>query len=272
MYDRLRNSKRNRIAASGVIAFIAIGSAASASTGGVTFNEKASAPSVAQLDSKGACPKVEKIKPKTTISARCQDFLHKTLRNSVYDSTDRAHAFAALQAVANLKSVDGIPGPETAKAILQGDAKRPAVPSKRFAKKAGVLIDKSDQVAYVMSKSKYTGKGKVDHILKVSTGTEEKYDEVVTLKDGSQKRVRGTADTPTGKFVIDRVEPSDYSADLGSMPYARFINHKDGIAIHSGTVAPNLQGLSHGCIRVPANDMVTMVVPVVGMGTLVTIR
>ncbi len=259
MYER--TPRYRHIATAGaLVATLVMSSTAEAQTGGATFDNapapvtapavpnSAVAPVTAEttpvIDKKGICPKPDKITSKN-LTSTCRGLVMNVLTDySVFDDADTTLRVAAYQAVTNVPGgVDGVVGPRTAKSVLLGVGLDVPSPDTSGTKKKKILVDKEDQVMYTLHK------GKTTHVFKVSTGTELPYGD-----DGE------VGDTPTGNFRIVREEPKNYQAPLGAMPYAHFINHKSGIAIHTGLVDPNGRD-SHGCIRTEGRTMVRYIVP-----------
>ena len=81
--------------------------------------------------------------------------------------------------------------------------------------------------------------GAVTRILRVSTGSEKRYNE---------KGIRGLAYTPTGRFRIYAKIAGWRKSPLGLLYYPNYFS--DGLAIHGNPSVPG-SPQSHGCIRIP---------------------
>jgi hypothetical protein len=108
--------------------------------------------------------------------------------------------------------------------------------------------------------------GQVRHLFSIASGTEKPY----IFKDKKGHVKHETADTPTGTYHITRTKGPNYKAPLGRMPYARFYDDVNGIAVHSGTVTTKGR-LSHGCIHVENPTMKKYIVPYFHKGNTVKV-
>ncbi|MGI9027906.1 MAG: L,D-transpeptidase [Candidatus Saccharimonadales bacterium] len=242
-------------AVAATLALTAMSGAAEAHTTGGAHYDSTPAPQ-AQTVSNGACPAAEKVTSKN-LSTGCRTAVMKLLRDSVYDDPSDMLAVATYQKLAKLP-VDGALGPITTRSVLKGKALKVASPDPKT-KQRELYIRKSDQVAYVL------GKGKVEHVLSISSGSDIPY---------SEKGQSGKAHTPTGNYRIKYIKDKNYTAPLGAMPHARFYNDRNnslsGFAVHAGNVDTNGND-SHGCIRVDGAAMVRYIVPKFRVGTRIKI-
>lgn len=94
-------------------------------------------------------------------------------------------------------------------------------------------IDKSRQLIFVVRG------GRVLWTFNTSTGTEKPY-----VTNGH----RGLADTPTGRFTVNRQVDGVDRGPLGALYRPRYF-HPDGIAVHGAADVPPVPA-SHGCARV----------------------
>ena len=88
--------------------------------------------------------------------------------------------------------------------------------------------------------------GAVKKILRVSTGSNKRYNE---------KGVRGLAYTPRGRFRIYAKISGWRKSPLGLLYYPNYFS--DGLAIHGNPEVPH-SPQSHGCIRIPMSEAVSM--------------
>lgn len=142
------------------------------------------------------------------------------------DSTK--HAIVAFQKVEGRKRT-GILNENELKALRLA-----AHPKPKFTGEAHVEVDIKRQVLFLVNES-----DTITHILPVSTGSEEKYQQ-----DGKWE----TAHTPRGEFKIERQIHGTRKAPLGSLYNPNYFYK--GVAIHGSNSIPT-HPASHGCIRIP---------------------
>lgn len=142
------------------------------------------------------------------------------------DSTK--HALVAFQKVERRKRT-GILNENELKALRLASH-----PAPKFIGEAHVEVDITRQVLFLVNEN-----GIITHILPVSTGSEEKY----------QQEGKGqTAHTPRGEFKIERQIHGTRKAPLGSLYNPNYFYK--GVAIHGSNSIPT-HPASHGCVRIP---------------------
>jgi hypothetical protein len=100
--------------------------------------------------------------------------------------------------------------------------------------------------------------GEVTKILRVSTGSNRRYNE---------KGLKGLAYTPRGRFRIYAKIAGWRKSPLGLLYYPNYFS--DGLAIHGNPEVPN-EPESHGCIRIPMSAAIE-VSKLLPVGTIVLI-
>lgn len=138
------------------------------------------------------------------------------------------HAIVAFQKVERRKRT-GILNESELKALRL--AKNP---TPLFTGDPHVEVDISRQVLFLVNAN-----GIVTHILPVSTGSEEKYQQ-----DGKWQ----IAHTPRGEFKIERQIHGTRKAPLGNLYNPNYFYK--GVAIHGSNSIP-VYPASHGCVRIP---------------------
>lgn len=167
--------------------------------------------------------------------------------DGVKDESTR-QALIAFQKVEGRKRTGILTRAELA-ALLVAEA-----PVARESHYAHVEVDLLRQVLFVVDE-----KGRVSHILPVSTGSGESY-----VSKGQMQR----AVTPTGKFTVCRKITGWRRSDLGLLYYPNYIC--GGVAIHGSPSVP-VTPRSHGCIRIPmfAAEAFSRMTPI---GTIVVVH
>ena len=139
-----------------------------------------------------------------------------------------SHALTAFQKVEKRKRT----GILSARELM---ALRIASPLKpKFTGSEHVEVDLTSQVLYLVS-----DEGLVSHILPISSGSEEKYQQ-----DGKWE----IAHTPRGEFAITRQIRGIRKAPLGNLYNPNYFYK--GVAIHGSNSIPVFPA-SHGCVRIP---------------------
>jgi N-acetylmuramoyl-L-alanine amidase len=133
------------------------------------------------------------------------------------------HAVMAFQKVNGLIR-DGIVGPQT-----RGALANPRQPDIGRGEADRIVVDLSDQVAYVVNN------GRLDFIVNVSTG------------DPNHPDGLGVA-TRKGTFRVYRRSAGTYHGTMGTIYWPAFFD--GGIALHGSKSVPAYPA-SHGCVRVP---------------------
>lgn len=108
------------------------------------------------------------------------------------------------------------------------------IPTPKFTGEPHVEVDITRQVLFLVNDT-----GIITHILPVSTGSEEKYEQ-----DGKWQ----TAHTPRGEFKIERQIHGTRKAPLGNLYNPNYFYK--GVAIHGSNSIPTYPA-SHGCVRIP---------------------
>ncbi len=180
---------------------------------------------------RGPCIPTEQIKSTKDISDRCERFILRTLRRSVYDDLRDDLALATWKKEYNRGTntskvkVNGLLDVPTAKGILKGKAMNPKSPDPN-SKGHEIFVRVSNQTASVLDN------GRINHMLSVSTGA-----------PGNETR------TPRGSWRInERVMGSGYTNPSGGIMYYALFFYR-GYAAHAGIVHPKIQPESHGCTR-----------------------
>ena len=137
------------------------------------------------------------------------------------------------QAVLAFQKVDGLPRTGTVDEATRQRLDTARRPTPRSATGDLLEIDKARQVLFVVRD------GRVAWTINTSTGTERRY--------GSRGRTE-VADTPEGRWVVDRAVAGVRRTALGTLYRPRYF-HRDGIAIHGARDVPAWPA-SHGCARV----------------------
>jgi hypothetical protein len=145
------------------------------------------------------------------------------------------HARVAFQKYEGRKATGQFSRAEV-EAILNARAPRP-----RDAGYRHVEVDLDRQVLLLIDES-----GEVQKVLPVSTGSNKQYRE---------KRMSGLAYTPRGRFRVYSKLSGWRKSPLGLLYYPNYFS--DGIAIHGNPSVPTTPE-SHGCIRIPMSEAVTM--------------
>lgn len=107
-------------------------------------------------------------------------------------------------------------------------------PTPQFTGEAHIEVDITRQVLFLVNEN-----GRITHILPISSGSEEKYQQ-----DGKWQ----IAHTPRGEFKIERQIHGTRKAPLGNL-YNPSYFYK-GVAIHGSNSIP-VSPASHGCVRIP---------------------
>ncbi len=100
-------------------------------------------------------------------------------------------------------------------------------------------VDKSKQLLFM-----FDG-GVLWRVVSVSTGTGKKY---CDYSKKAQREVCGTANTPSGRYRIQRRISGWRESDLGRLYNPLYFN--GGIAFHGAPSVPTYPA-SHGCVRLP---------------------
>jgi peptidoglycan hydrolase-like protein with peptidoglycan-binding domain len=145
---------------------------------------------------------------------------------------DGTYGELTVQAVLAFQKVQRMPRTGTFDATTSAALRTAERPTARSASGDLIEIDKARQVLFVVRG------GVVRWTLNTSTGTEKRY--------RSPEGV-AVADTPPGRWVIDREVDGMRQAALGSLYRPKYF-HKDGIAIHGARDVPAYPA-SHGCAR-----------------------
>ena len=162
--------------------------------------------------------------------------------DGTYDFTTR-QAVMAFQKFTDLP-VTGSVDEATADEILH--AERPLSRSEeKGLDKDVVEVDLDRQLTFVVRE------GVTEAVLNVSTGTGKPY--VERSPKNPNIVIRDVADTPKGRFRVDRLRTDGWwNGDLGSI--YRPIYFRGGIAFHGSAVIPAYPA-SHGCVRVSVDAM-----------------
>ncbi len=100
-------------------------------------------------------------------------------------------------------------------------------------------VDKTKQLLFMYKDSKLW------RVIAISSGSGKKY---CAISKKSGKKVCGTANTPKGRFKIQRRIPGWRESDLGRLYNPLYFN--GGIAFHGAPSVPAYPA-SHGCVRLP---------------------
>jgi lipoprotein-anchoring transpeptidase ErfK/SrfK len=147
--------------------------------------------------------------------------------DATFDAASR-HALVAFQKVEGRERT----GKLTAEEL---DALRAASrPVAREGGEAHVEVDLTRQVLFLVD-----GRGVVKRVVPISSGSGKPY-----FENGR----RGIAETPRGRFVVERKLEGWRKSPLGRLYYPSYF-HK-GWAVHGAEAVPT-RPASHGCIRVP---------------------
>lgn len=142
------------------------------------------------------------------------------------DSTK--HAIVAFQKVERRKRT-GILNEAELKALRLAN-----IPTPKFTGENHLEVDISRQVLFLID-----DKGFITHILPISSGNEQKYEQ-----DGKWQ----LAHTPRGEFKIERQIHGTRKAPLGNLYNPNYFYK--GVAIHGSNSIPVFPA-SHGCVRIP---------------------
>ncbi len=107
-------------------------------------------------------------------------------------------------------------------------------PTPKFTGEAHLEVDITRQVLFLVNEN-----GIVTHILPISTGNDERYQQ-----DGKW----GVAHTPRGTFEIEKQIKGLRKAPLGNLYNPNYFYK--GVAIHGSNSIP-IHPASHGCVRIP---------------------
>lgn len=147
--------------------------------------------------------------------------------DGVADDSTR-HALVAFQKVEGRKRT-GILNENELKSLRLA-----AHPAPKFTGEAHIEVDIKRQVLFFVNEN-----GTITHILPVSTGSEERYQQ-----NGNWE----TAHTPRGEFKIERQIHGTRKAPLGNLYNPNYFYK--GVAIHGSNSIPT-HPASHGCVRIP---------------------
>lgn len=147
--------------------------------------------------------------------------------DGIRDDSTR-HALVAFQKVEKRKRTGVLN--ETELNALRNAAR----PIPKYTGEMHIEVDITRQVLFLVNE-----KGIVTHILPISSGSEEKYQQ-----DGKW----GVAHTPRGEFKIERQIHGTRKAPLGNLYNPNYFYK--GVAIHGSNSIPT-QPASHGCVRIP---------------------
>lgn len=146
--------------------------------------------------------------------------------DGVADSSTR-HAIVAFQKVEKRRT--GILNEAELKALRLASR-----PTPKFSGEAHIEVDITRQVLFLVNEN-----GVVTHILPISSGNDEKYQQ-----DGKWQ----VAHTPRGEFMIERQIHGTRKAPLGNLYNPNYFYK--GVAIHGSNSIP-VYPASHGCVRIP---------------------
>lgn len=138
------------------------------------------------------------------------------------------HALTAFQKVENRKRT-GILNASELKALRSASSPKP-----KLTGEAHIEVDITRQVLFLVDEN-----GVVNHILPISSGSGEKYQQ-----DGNWE----VAYTPRGTFKIERQIKGVRKAPLGNLYNPNYF--VGGVAIHGSNSIPVFPA-SHGCVRIP---------------------
>lgn len=147
--------------------------------------------------------------------------------DGIADSSTK-HALIAFQKVEKRKRT-GILNESEIKALRKASRPRP-----KFQGEKHIEVDLSRQVLFFVDEN-----GIITHILPVSTGNNQKYEE-----NGKWE----IAYTPRGTFQVFRQKKGAVKAPLGILYYPNYFYK--GVAIHGSDSIP-IYPASHGCVRIP---------------------